>query len=283
MTTAANQVLEKLDLNTNTEASPIGWIDVDRSELSYRGELYPSQWKFKVRPALVHEIQHYSSLDETNPISVSSSIRNMILSNVRIMDGNRVIKSDNIYEHDQLFFLLKIHEFTGGTKTLTIDHVAPCGHRNVFNLVASALRYSELSDKGLEYLTTDGKFIIKTKTLGKFEYKPLTLHDSQRLGDYLIAANRRGDKINQNFTKMYGFLRSDDQETVEEVYQKMVSLKKEQYGFILTMKQKYLDIHAETDLTSTCTECESGIQTQIRFSSGLANIFFDDDIDSELA
>ena len=276
-------LLNELDAVENVGSSNIGWIDVDKTKLSYGGRLYPSSWSFKVRPATVAEIRHFSSLNENDPISVSSAMYDMLVSNVRITNGTSIVKSDSIYEHDQLYFLLLIHEYTGGTKTIEIEHVCQsCQTKNVLKLHSEKLEYEKLSPAAEKYLTANGNFDVLTKSFGALHYKPITLNDSLRLREYMIECRRNNTKFEINFNKVFPFIRTKNEYEVKELYQEYLALSKEKYGTIFNLVNKHFQIKALTTISDTCTQCESGIQTYIKFGSGLSNIFIDDNVDDEL-
>lgn len=277
------KLLNELDAIESKPIDNIGWIDIDRTKLSYGGRLYPSTWQFKVRPATVAEIRHFSSLDEENPISVSSAMYDMIMSNVRITDGNKIVKSDRIYEYDQLYFLLLIHEYTGGTKSIVIEHVCQsCNTKNTVKLTSDKLQYEPLSEVAEKYLTNNGTFEVKTKSFGTLTYKPIMLKDSVKLREYMIDCHNNNRKFETMFTRMFPFLRTKDEYDAKELYQHYLALSKEKYGAIFNLVNKHFQIKALTTLNESCEQCESGIQPYIQFGTGLANIFIDDNVDGEL-
>lgn len=286
MSNTKNEMLSSLDdsININSTPNHKGWIPIDRTKLSYGGILYPSDWEFSVRPAETSEIRHYSSLDETSPISVSSAMYDILMSNVRIIDGNRIIKSDQIYEHDQLFFLLLVHEYTGNSKTITLEHKCQnCDHTNMIILRSYGLQYTKMDDKALSNVNPEtGLIEFKTKSFDTITYKPITLRDSKKIVDYITECRRNNQKYEKTFADIYPLLRQNDAQTAKSLYDSYLSLNKEKLSLLLSMKRKMLDIRAENTISDECEKCDSGIQTTVQFEAGLANIFFDDNLDSEL-
>lgn len=287
---SALQSIESDSADKNKEViDTLGWQDIARKDIPYQGMLYPESYKFQVLPAATKDIRQYSSLDETNIISVSDALNRMIRTNVRIIDtaDNKVIPSTRIYEHERFFWILLIQTYTGGTKTITFEHMCEedsCQHMNQVSITPYKLMYSKMSAKMLQrWDAVKGYASILTKTLGEFKYRPITLDESIKVSEFMIKRRQNKKPYEANFSKLLPFIRQlDKKNNVSDLYSSYIELRPQVLSFLMRLSGHDFDVRAEQTLEESCEKCECGIYPTIQFPDGIANIFFDDNVDDEL-
>lgn len=279
--TAPKSIYEGIDLTK--QENFLGWLDIDRSAISYGGRLYPKSWKFQVKPAKVKEIRHFSAIDESNPISVTDSLNQMIMSNVRILDGNTVIPSSNLYEHDRFQFILFIHAYSGTATAIKYAHkCSNCDNELEVSLTPFVLRFKELSETATKYLTSSGKFEISTKSFGKKIYQPITIDMSTKIKDFVTEKYRTDDDYERNFIKLLPFIYVQNKSLAEIYVDKYLSLSEKEYSVLYTLADKHFDIGAKNEISVECNKCNNGGVAPIKFPNGIRSIFINDDISDEL-
>lgn len=271
------------DMDNRSDVSMFQWHDIDRKLLPFEGRLYPSSYQFQIKPALVKEIRMFSELDENNPMSIVKAFRELLRTNLRILDNGTVISSMNVLDQHQLFFILLIREYSDTGKVLTMKHTCKsCDYENELLLSSDLLQYTEPSEKAWTYLKETGVFEIDTKTHGRIYYKPTTLADTQAISEFVIDLKQREERYESNFGLLFPFIRKTKVYKIAELYQEYLSMKRERFSFLLSLQKKHFDIRPKTEVESVCSSCECGILCKIEFRGGLANIFIANNVDDEL-
>lgn len=298
------KALEEMDSNINSDekiqttqpknenkVEYLGWIDIKREELPYKGVLYPEHIKFQVRPANAKEIRHFSSLDESNPLSVNESLNYIINNCIRCFAGKTLVKaSDVIYEHQRLFFVLLVQTYTGTTTSLTFDtkcNDTKCNHKQTVTVTPYNFMYSEISDKGYEYLDQKtGIFNISTKTLGDFRYRPLTNSESILVQDYMIECRKEGIDFESTFVELASFFMLDKKNTenIKDIYLKFLKVTSDPKTFSILKKIKdIVNVDQLFEVSKNCDKCNRPNTHKISTFEGIRNLFIDDNIDDELS
>ncbi len=288
------EVLDQKDrgVNTNEEVlTTIGWIDINRKDISYSGRLYPPTWRFQVKPVTVAEIRHFSSIDEENPMSVNNMLNDMMKSNVRIIDvvdgRTTKIPTDRLYEHDRFLFLMFIHAYSGTEKA--IKYVVKCKADNCDNANYVAvtpfnITYTDLDPKTeSDFLQHDGSLIVNTKSYGKLQYMPITLSVSNAIKKFVAERFEKGDRHEQTFIKLTPFLTDPlIPLSMQSVYQKYLALDEKKFTVLLQLVDKYFDIRTKGQISFICELCGAGGTALIKFPNGLRNIFLADSLAGEI-
>lgn len=283
--------VELENVNPLGKPSMSGWFDIDRSKLPYGGELYDTVYRFRVKPIMTATIKHYSSMDEENPLAVAEALDNVVTNHIQILDGNRVVPTENvIHENDRFFFTMLVHTYSGAPTSLSFEHtceVANCGHKQDVNITPFTLVYSELSERGEGWLTNKGYFKIKTETLGEFKYKPITIAQSGEITQFLIDKKRiEKVDIEKQFLEFAPILMHTMPEgtEVKHLYQKYIQHTSDQTKLSLYHRIAELCEHKLTmEVKGQCGKCNRPFQTKISSLEGLRKIFFVSDIDSEFS
>lgn len=121
-----------------------GWLEVDKQLLGQRAIFYPEDWQFRIRPATVEAIRHWSTIDDENANSVDRVFNEILKSCFAIVTTNGPIPWYNINAWDRFFFILLIKEYTfqkGETIIEYSEDCINCDNPVTFRLSSDALLY----------------------------------------------------------------------------------------------------------------------------------------------
>lgn len=270
-----------------------GWIDIKRDEIPYEGKLYEQSYRFQVKPVNTDTIKYFSSMDENNALSVNDALTYVINKHVRILDGNKLIDVlDTIYEHDRFFFVMLVHTYTGSTTALKFPTNCKvdgtCNHKQDAIISPYNLQVKPLEEKAWSYLNPElGKFVIETKTLGRWTFKPLTLKLSGEITEFMMKQRREGVEVDKTFLKVAPFLNMSERapgQSIETFYHKYFKLTDSATKITLINRlEKMLAPEQLTEILVDCEKCQRPFRTPISSVAGLRDIFFVHDIDGELS
>lgn len=269
-----------VELNVKTIDPVGGWIDIKESFLPYgeNGEqLYPSSYRFQVKPSDARLMKHFSTLDIENPISVQEGLLFVVENYVRVFDGNRLIKNslDVIFDTDKLFFTLLVHNFSGSVQKLAIDVKSPhSGENQQEEITPYNLVYTDISENPLmKYFDKNtGVFTIKTATFGNIGFKPHSIEKGKQLADFVITKQRDGQEVEQLFIELFGMF--DTEDTIEKSYNNyFVKTQNQQLTSFLLSIKKYLQFQTTMEIRVKCAKKGLPFQSPITDLSGFENIF----------
>lgn len=268
-----------------------GWIDIDRSKISYGGMLYPQSYRFQVKTVNVGTIKYFSTLDENNVLSVNDALTFVIDKHIRVLDGNRALKSlDVIYEHDRFFFVMLVHTFSGAPTALTYE--TKCTHEKCncvqeVSITPYNLSWKEIPEKGQTYINPKtGAFVIPSKNLGTLNYRPLTLSESGELTEFMLSSRRNGEDIEKFFLQAAPFIVSSAaKKDAASVYQEYLQISNDskKVSLFLHILKEIIVFGQLLEIEVTCKKCSRPFRAQISSVKGLGNIFLTNDIADELS
>lgn len=288
----ANAISE-ITSGTSTETAygaidPTGWIEIKRSELSYEGKLYPSNYRFMLKPVNAGLLKYFATIDEKNPMSVQDALIYVIKNHVKIlMDGKYFVDSyENIYEHDRLYFTLLVHEYSGSPTNLVIKGKTPKGKDQDVIVKPSSLIFSEVSDKGMGYLNPQtGEFNIRTETFGVLKYKPLTLSQSMTLTQFVYNKTQEGIDTPEPFFMQAApfFITDANKDKPEEIYKDYFAKSQDmKYVSVLLQCLKAINIELLLEFNAIDEETKLPFRTPVTSLRGIKDIFTFSDSTSEL-
>ncbi|BBI90414.1 hypothetical protein HYO65_gp022 [Tenacibaculum phage PTm1] len=276
-------------INTNKVDTFIGWHDVKREDLPYGGLFFPKSYNFQVQPANAETVAHYSSMDETNPLSVQSALTHVIKKHIRITDNGEVVNSlDVIHESMRFWFAMLVHTYTGNSTSLENSEMCPkCNHSNKVVITPYVIKFMELDDYVRERVDVNtGMFIQKTKSYGELEYQPITLGMRAELMAYMQEKYQKKESFDMQFLSYAPLiypLRKKGQsidDLYKNVYYPMTQDIKKFSTFTKIINKVALDQLLTID--TNCSKCDHRFQVDISKTQGLRHIFLDSSADDEL-
>lgn len=279
-TESVGRKLEQPKLQTTNE-----WYDLKLEYLPHQGKFYREGLRFQVQAPSTKTIKYFSSMDENNPITVLDAINNLLETHIRVIDKNKILNSlDVIQAKDKMAFILFISIYAGTGNELKASIICdgeplkPCNSQEEIKVIPSTLVHQEPTEKALTYFNSKkGLFEIKTKTLGDFVYRPLTLKEDSDVTAFIISKQQSGDACEQQFSKYIGFfinyLQDNDYQKLYTLY-----LKKTNDGKILSLLENMVNIdftfEQEPKLHKQCSKCGRLANQRITKLDPLKSIFF---------
>lgn len=265
-----------------------GWIAIDRAELGIRGQFYPEDWTFYIRPATVEAIKNWNAIDEERIETLNAVFNDIIRSCVSIKSASGNIAWNKINSWDRFWFILKVRELTfknGEAKIEFTDICPECEEEILYKLEPKSLHYEFPDDSIVEkhWMPSTRTWVVDPKDYGidkpvlKF-YIP-TLEKDQAILDWGISRARNKKKIDQTFLKFLPWLLSkapkDDQvleKFIEEAHQLYKNWDIELFDFADDVIRN-ITINPAENLKQICTHCGEEVVSNVRFPNGIRALF----------
>ena len=278
--------------NKNSDKSIVdGYKILEREDMPQGGILYPESWNFAYRCPTSKEVANFSTITEGDQPSIVAAVEDLIRKCVVILnsDNGQQVSSGQINDAHRIFFLLLLRDFYLPGSPMLIETVCSM-HKGQINipLNAQTLIYPELSGKLLEAF--DGrKFSLKMPNVEEnIEFLIPTIEITARIFRFIVKIYRdsqkdkenKDDKIayDKNFLLIAPYLYIRGNETVKEIIQKFKKIQEDDNKF-----KAYLEIVSKIKLDNldyietTCPECDSLEENQIRFPGGWKKFFIGND------
>ncbi len=281
----ANALRNMQGLESSTD--PTGWIEHSSEKLSYAGKLYPEGYRFSIKPVNAGLMKYFSTIDESNAMSVQDALVYTIENHVRVLYNGKFIKStDVVYEHDRMYMTLLVHQYSGAPTDLIVNAMTPSNVEQQVIIKPSSLVFSNISEKGWSYLNSkDGVFEIQTKSFGIVKYKPLTIKQSIDLTRFLFDKNKSGEEIEAFFIQAAPFFAAElpVDANPKDIYQ--LYFKKTQdmkYVSVLMEILKHVNAELKLEFNAVDEKTKEPFRTPVTSLKGFKNIFVISDSASEL-
>lgn len=266
-----------------------GWIPVDRELLGDRGQFYPAEWEFRIRPATVEAIRNWSTIDEENINAVDNVFNEVIKSCVSIHTPEGPKPWGNINSWDRFFFLLLVREYTfaHGEKEIKYDEPCPeCDNDVTFRLTSQSLMYDMPDPEVMKMFDqVSMKWVIDPREYDLDEdvltfYLP-TLEKDANIKEWLIRKLRQSPnaKIDQVFLRILPWMspKISKDETIakrqiRELEMKYKSWDVEMFSFVDEVI-KNIVVQPLQKLVMKCPICGEEVTSQIRFPNSIRDIF----------
>ena len=120
------KTIGRVDVSRKIEepAKQLGYKAVDINVLPSRGWFYPNETKIAIAPAKIAEIRHWSTIEESDPISVDASLNFIMERCVKINMPGSISTFKDLKEIDRLYLLFAVRELTfqNGQNALTAEY-----------------------------------------------------------------------------------------------------------------------------------------------------------------
>ena len=151
---------------TNTEksqlhGSELGYKTISIKDLPTKGYFYKKDLKISIRSARIGEIRHWSTIEESDPISVDSMLNFIMEKCVRVtsISGNTSYK--DLKEMDRLFLLFAVRELTfiNGQNNLQAEYYDDDVLKTVV-LKKEMISYFEMPEDFIKYYSESQRCFI---------------------------------------------------------------------------------------------------------------------------
>lgn len=265
-----------------------GWIDVDRRLLGERNIYYPTDWKFRIRPANVDAIRNWSTIDDENPNSIDDVFNEILKSCFAIVGPNGTpIPWGKVRSWDRFFFILLIRQYTfvNGEKFVKFDEDCPnCDNPVTFELKADSLDYDLPDPEVMHYFSQDEQVWIIDPAEFDINEEPITLYlptleKDAAIKSWLISRIQEKKKIDNVFVKFIPWLApqisKDDKIASRQIREYEMKFKSWDIDMFSLMDDiiKNIQITPATTLKTTCPICGEETTAAIRFPNGIRGLF----------
>lgn len=265
-----------------------GWFPIDRKELGFRAQFYPSDWEFSVRPATLEAVKNWSSIDEDNPAITNKVFNDIMKQCVSIMSNNGKLPWSKINSWDRFWFILKIHDYTfkNGEAKLNYSEECPfCDHDVCFDLKPKNLDYEFPDETVIEkhYSFDDRCWIINPKDYQLDRpvqklYVP-TLEKDDAILQWAIRQNNAGKQLNETFLRFLPWLlaKAPKDENVLEKFIKEAkrifdSWDMDLFNFMDEVLRN-VQLTPSEKLKTICLNCGEEVRSAVQFQNGIKSLF----------
>jgi hypothetical protein len=278
MESEAKVALDKILESKNDIREIAGNKGVSPSILPSRGLFYPSDLVITISPLKVKQIRHFSSIDETDEIDISTKLNFIINSSVSVQTSSQNFRPSSLLEMDRLYllFLIRNITFTEFPTIIKLESTCDsCNHTDMVDLKAE--RLGSLKEGAIDdYLalysseTRSIRFQMKGETLDFYFPSIHNLDESRR---QIIEQNlsfEQQDKFMLCFmVPPNTVLRGEDFDNFDK---QMEEWSPDKYAairsFVNTVNSSY-----SIDVYYKCSECGAGVATPLRFHGGIKELF----------
>lgn len=277
------------DLSSDIHVS-IGYTEIPSSSLPSLGRFYPNKASIQIRAAKGQELEHWTTMNEDNPIDVDKHFKDIIASCVKFKIGSRPVPARNLLEADKLFVLLKIQEKTfdeDENKVVLSVECSKCGTKNKKKLEASSLEIAEDEDNKIEtyYDSENKRYSVKTKSFGEVHLYPPTIGTMEFVYDYVTEKMQSKQYYSKGLMQLLPYLVEDYSDLTEkDIIMADTDFKgwdKKKISLIYRLVEM-IKVGIKPNLKFNCTNCGSKEETPVRFPDGPKSLFLISDIEDEL-
>ena len=278
METNPSEVLDKI-LSVKQDIREVsGNKTVSPTILPSKGLFYPSDLIITISPLKVKQIRHFSSIDETDEIDISSKLNFIINSSVSIQTETPNFVSTSLLEIDRLYLLFLIRNITFTEFPTIIKLESSCDKCGQIDMVdLKAERLGALKEGALDdYISMYSNETRSIRFNMKDEVIDLYLPTMQNLDE----ARKQIVKYDLSFEKQDRFMlcflvppnRALKEKDFIEFDSAMEDWSPDKYAavrsFVNTVNSSY-----SIDVYYKCSDCGAGVATPLRFHRGIKELF----------
>jgi len=260
-----------------SQPNELGWKNLPLENLPSKGQFYVDSFTLAIKSATVAEIRHWSTIDETDMLSIDDQL-NYILercADIRI-DGEPVSWKE-ILEIDRFFIIFKIQELTFPNGENQLPHRFECNcsepkYSEKLTIESSMLRIFDFPTELTQfYSTEDRAYSVKSEKMNaEFNLYMPTLGTMNKLREIIIELTAKGSEIDKAFIKIVPYLIGNWESLNTETYS---ALSQDSLGWNIpkfTFISKFADEIQKSKrqlLKADCPKCGAKIDARIFLDS----------------
>ena len=271
-----------------------GWKPVPIGNLPSQGRFYPEGTTIEIRPALVGEVRHFSTIDETDPLDVDDKLNLVVEKCLKITFPDRTAHYKDLKEEDRFYMIFAIRELTfmHGENKLYVN--LKCGskclgdgtYEEKIELRKDNFDWYKIDAKLMRYYDVNERcFIINSPKLGTFKLYVPSVGIATFLKGYIRDKVQKGGFYDKAFLKVAPFLFGDWRTLNETVYTKAqqdsFGWSQEKLGAVLQLVEM-IRFGVKTQITKQCNKCGAEVATPLTFPGGVRSLFIRTDSLEEL-
>jgi hypothetical protein len=263
--------------STVSQPNQLGWKNIPLENLPSKGKFYVNDFTLAIRSATVAEIRHWSTIDETDMLSVDDQLNYILERCAEIKIEDEPVSWKELLEIDRFFIIFKIQELTFPNGENQLPHRFECycaepRYSEKLPIESSMLRIFDFSEE-LEqfYSDEDRAYVIKSEKMqAEFNLYMPTLGAMNSLRDIIIELTSKGIPVDKAFIKIVPYLVGNWESLTPESYsalnQESLTWNIPKFTFI----SKFADVIQKSKrqlLKADCPKCGSKIDSRIFLDS----------------
>lgn len=276
--TNPNEALEKVLSKRQDIRELPGNKSVSPTILPSKGIFYPKDLVIAISPLKVKHIRHFSTIDETDEIDISSKLNFVINSSVSVQTSLQGFTPSSLLEIDRLYllFLVRNITFTEFPSIIKLESTCDsCGHGDMVDVKAErlgAIREGALDDYLAEYSEGTRSIEVNMQNETINLYLP-SMHNLELSRKDILQhglAPEQQDKFMLCFLVPPG--RNLTQKDFSLFEQEIEEWSPDKYSVIRSFINKVNSAYS-IDVYYKCSDCGAGVATPLRFHRGIKELF----------
>mgnify|MGYP000742699422 CR=1 FL=1 len=199
--------------STVSQPNQLGWKNIPLENLPSKGKFYVNDFTLAIRSATVAEIRHWSTIDETDMLSVDDQLNYILERCAEIKIEDEPVSWKELLEIDRFFIIFKIQELTFPNGENQLPHRFECScsepkYSEKLPIESSMLRIFDFPDELTHfYSSEDRAYSVKSEKMNaEFNIYMPTLGTMNRLREIIIELTATGQEIDRAFIKIVPYL-----------------------------------------------------------------------------
>jgi len=193
------------------------WKGIVVDQMPTKGLFYPDDIQITIRPAMVEEIRHWSTMDEFDPVSINEKINMIVEKCVRMQDNQRLTHDwREIKEVDRLWLVIRVYELSFPNKENVLYLKFGCNlqckgdgdYKEDVPLTSDMLNMFEVPEEVMQYYDPARKcFIAHSDKLNKdIKFYMPSIGVSQHIKNIIQEGRTNNKHVDISFAKIAPYL-----------------------------------------------------------------------------
>lgn len=260
-----------------SQPNELGWKNIPLATLPSKGKFYVNDFTLAIRSATVAEVRHWSTIDETDMLSVDDQLNYILERCAEVRIDDEIVSWKELLEIDRFFIIFKIQELTFPNGENQLPHRFECNcsepkYSEKLPIESSMLRTFEFSDELEQFYSTEERaYIINSEKLNaNFNLYMPTLGTMNRLRDIIIELTENNIPVDKSFIKIVPYLVGNWESLTPSTYsalnQESLSWNIPRFSFISKFADEIQKSKRQL-LKTDCPKCGSKIDSRIFLDS----------------
>lgn len=274
---------------SNIPGGDNGWKPLPLDSLPSMGLFYPDGTTMEIRPAMVGEVRHFSTIDENDPLDVDDKLNIVIDKCLKITFPNSAASFKDLKEEDRFYLIFAIRDLTFLTGENKMYVNVKCGRtctgdgtfQEKVELKKDHFEWYKLESAIMKFYDSNKKcFIINSPKVGTFTLNVPSIGVMTFIKNYIRDKVQRGEFYDKPFLKVAPFLFTDWRNLSETLYHKTqqdsFGWSSNKFAAVLQLVEK-IRFGVKTEITRKCDKCSAEVSTPLTFSGGTRKLFIQTD------
>jgi hypothetical protein len=260
-----------------SQPNQLGWKNLPLENLPSKGRFYVDSFTIAIKSATVAEIRHWSTIDETDMISVDDQLNYILERCAEVRINNEVVSWKEILEIDRFFIIFKIQELTFPNGENQLPHKFEClcttpKYSEKLTIESSMLNTFDFPEELEQFYSEENRaYYVKSEKLNsEFTLFMPTLGAVNRLRDIIVSMSNRGVQLDKSFIKIVPYLVGNWESLTSETYsglnQETLEWSIPKFTFISRFADEIQKSKRQL-LKADCPQCGSKIDSRIFLDS----------------